>query len=447
MILYLIFLVVIVWMIGKIPFFTKSNLKPFYIRSLFLLKVAVGFVILFIYSNYYPKETSDIHNYFNDAEILYSSLERSPADFFAMLSGFDNNQPHLMEYYDSMAYWIKPFDYNLYNDNKVVIRLNAFIRLFSNGDINIHSLFFNLLSFFGLMGIFRFLMKYIEPSRRVLIAIAVFLIPSVLFWGSGILKESVLLFALGLFVWSIDRWTENYRNIPRFILALAMGFLFFHVKIYVVLSLIPALIWLVSVSIFKRFRVAIFIAIHLVLVLIAFNIQHFGVNFNLLELIANKQHDFINMITQLTVAGSAIELPIMDGTLWGFIKAIPVGILNALFRPHVFEWHNIVSFAAALENLFIVGAIAFLCFTAYAKRISSIPFLFGVSFSLILLTIIGVTTPVLGALVRYKMPALPFLLSVFIVLMNREKTLKITSFLRSNWIIRFFKWLDNTCFA
>jgi hypothetical protein len=132
------------------------------------------------------------------------------------------------------------------------------------------------------------------------------------------------------------------------------------------------------------------------------------------------------MITLLTQAGSAVELPILDGTFWGLVKAAPLGFFNALLRPHIFEYHNVMSFAAALENLLLLVFIfAGLLFSRRQKFYSPLV-LFSLSFATILLIITGITTPVLGALVRYKLPALPFIFALIITVIDYrqfEKTM------------------------
>jgi hypothetical protein len=42
---------------------------------------------------------------------------------------------------------------------------------------------------------------------------------------------------------------------------------------------------------------------------------------------------------------------------------------------------------------------------------------------LLLFVLIGLTTPILGAMVRYKIPGLPFLLIVFLLMLDKEKLL------------------------
>ncbi len=420
-------MIVVLWLVGKIPFVTKSGIKPLYLRILLLIKVAAGSMVMLVYSNYYPKDTADLYNYLNDGEILYSALEKSPTDYVSMLTGIGDERPHLLEYYDSMSYWIKPFDYNLYNDNKIVIRFNAFFRLFSFGNIHIHNLLFNVLSFIGLIALFRFLGQHYSTRRRVLLLLTLFFVPTLLFWGSGILKESVLLFAFGLTIWSMGELLKKPFSKWHLAIFLFSATLFVHTKIYVVLSVISGIFFLLWARFRQRKLLLSFLIVHILIAVAAFNLQYFGSGYDIVSLISSKQKDFINMITLLTQAGSAVELPLLDGTVWGLVKAAPVGFFNALFRPHIFEFHNIMSFAAALENLFLLVFIVLGLFFSRRQNFYSSTVLFSLSFTIILLIITGITTPVLGALVRYKLPALPFIYALIITVIDYrqfEKTMR-----------------------
>jgi uncharacterized protein with HEPN domain len=46
------------------------------------------------------------------------------------------------------------------------------------------------------------------------------------------------------------------------------------------------------------------------------------------------------------------------------------------------------------------------------------------SFVIIQLLIIGETTPIIGAIARYKVPALPFLMISFLFMLDKNKLLK-----------------------
>lgn len=394
---------------GRLRFFTRSGVRPWALRGLFAAKVAAGAALLWLYTFHYPTTTADIHLYFHDGLVLHSSLAQSPADFLSMLTGLGADDPRLMRYYDAMELWIKPIEYNLHNDNRTVIRLNALFRLVSGGEIMAHVVLFNFLSFFGLIGLFRFLSPMLTPSRRGWALLLVALLPTVLCWGSGMLKESVLLFGFGMFAWFVGSFLGRplrWKYLPWAILA---ALFLLRIKFYVLISFIPALLWLVAVRFWPRRRAMAFVATHALLAAAALALGRLVPQYDPLMLLACKQHDFINMITLLTPAGSAIPLSPLDGTLWSLLRAAPGAVANTLLRPHLLEWHNTLALAAALENtllaLLAVGAVALSGRAQWRRTVVWI----GLSFTLILSVTVGVATPVLGALIRYRMMALPLL--------------------------------------
>ena len=73
--------------------------------------------------------------------------------------------------------------------------------IFSFGNYHVHSI---LLSYFAFLGSFSLANVFYKVSKLKMASyFAVFLIPSVVFWSSGILKEAILLFALGSFTFCI----------------------------------------------------------------------------------------------------------------------------------------------------------------------------------------------------------------------------------------------------
>ena len=77
---------------------------------------------------------------------------------------------------------------------------------------------------------------------------------------------------------------------------------------------------------------------------------------------------------------------------------------------------------ALLENILLLSLLMLALFHLKIKdQIQMNLFLFCISFSMLLLLLIGLSTPVLGALVRYKIPALPFLYVGLLLLIDPNK--------------------------
>jgi hypothetical protein len=120
---------------------------------------------------------------------------------------------------------------------------------------------------------------------------------------------------------------------------------------------------------------------------------------------------------------SAIKMEYLEENILSVLKAIPMGIINSLTRPWPFEIKNFLFVPAVLENItFLV-----LIFLAILKRnqVGKISFnfiFFCFLFTFLLYAIIGISTPILGALVRYKIPAMPFLVIGILAFINLEKS-------------------------
>jgi hypothetical protein len=196
----------------------------------------------------------------------------------------------------------------------------------------------------------------------------------------------------------------------------------FILKFYVLFALVPGLVFIIFNKFYNKKPITTFVIIYLSFIALFFNSQYFS-NYNLAEIMSFKQHDFINMINQSENVGSKINIPVLEPNFISFIKAVPNSVLNTFLRPSIFDIHSVIVIPAVIENLiFIVFFIlSFLFFDKQSFNKNIVIVLFALSFIVTLSILIGLTTPVLGAIVRYKVPYLPFLLLVLLLIINNDK--------------------------
>ena len=85
----------------KYKFFNRK-----YLLSIFIIKIAVGISLNFLYSNYYKeKGKADIYKYYDDSKFIYNSLWENPQHFFQLISGYKNDDIDLNIYLDSTMNW------------------------------------------------------------------------------------------------------------------------------------------------------------------------------------------------------------------------------------------------------------------------------------------------------------------------------------------------------
>jgi len=139
----------------------------------------------------------------------------------------------------------------------------------------------------------------------------------------------------------------------------------------------------------------------------------------------NLQNTYFYEILSKPRAGSYIIIPILKPYFTSFLKALPTALINVFVRPHMFEINSLLNLPASLENMFILIFLIFaiIRFKSKNEDTNTILFLFFSVFTLYIIT--GLTTPVLGNIVRYKSVFLPFLIIMALLLISSEKRGKI----------------------
>ena len=409
--------------IKKWSFFTNSGISFKTLGLLFTLKFIFGLSIYFVYTYYYTdRKTADIFKYFDDAKYLYEKVYKiSPIQFWKIIFGIQNESAETHNLLVKTNYWFKPFTSNVFNDNTTIIRFNAVIYLISFGCYHVHTLVLSMLSFIGLTSIFRIYSEKFSARKTELI-IACFLIPSLLFWGSGVLKESILLFGIGVFLFAFTQliYTKN-KSFYIGIIVLTIGLLAI-TKTYVLILLIPSIFsWILSHYTKTKKVGLVFVLVNIGLIIIAFNIGKIDARLDFLTNLKYKQKDFIN-VANYTKAGSTIHVKVLTNSSWSFVKTMPEAFINGLFRPSIFEIKNVFFALSALENftLIILLILVIVCFKK--PTLAQLPYIyFGIYFTILLSILIGWTVPVLGAIVRYKIPCLPFLYCVLLLCIDFKK--------------------------
>ena len=202
-------------------------------------------------------------------------------------------------------------------------------------------------------------------------------------------------------------------------------FLFlFHLKFYVGLLLIPATtgyLWIISrkgphsiIKVIINFASYYAIAV----------IWHiYNWNWSLFTVLKWKRQDFLGLAKSMD-AKSLIETGNLEDNPFSFLQNFTWGLVNAIIRPLPWEIYSLVLLPNAIENCLIIIFIFICLLYGKSKNFQSIGYFF-LMYAFALLTIIGMVTPIMGSLVRYKIPAIPFLLMFFLLFMEKEKGKKL----------------------
>lgn len=410
-----------VFIIRKWSFFKSDGIPTSWPTYLFLFKIVAGIVLGLIYTYHYTDtKTTDTFKFFNDSTILFQSIWTQPYDFFRMFTGIDAEAEELRSYYIQMDSWLNTN--LLFNDNRTIIRLNAFFHFFSLGFYYIHVVFLNFLSFIGLFCLYKVFEKEC-PTRKRELLIYTFLLPSTLFWGSGLLKDGLLLFGMGVFVYHYYNYLKNPGQHRRLIpLLLSIGLLSI-TKFYIIGLLAPGLITWWAIKKFNVKHAPLYIlAAYLLFFTVAFNFYRILPEYNLAAMLYWKQFNFFGFANAVE-SKSLIDIPRLGLDTWGILKNVPQAFCTTYFRPFFNDIKgNPLVLLSVLENciLFFITILTIINFRKPTQNESG--FLWAaILFIVTLYVLIGLTTPVLGAIVRYKIPALPFIGFVMVCFSVKSK--------------------------
>ncbi|MGB6037441.1 MAG: hypothetical protein WBG42_14295 [Cryomorphaceae bacterium] len=429
--LFIIYAAIFSILILKWKFFNVHGISRTYLLLAFALKLCFGFLLGWIYTDHYTdRKTGDTYRFFDDAQIIYESADEGFDVYLKLLTGICMEEDEVaMKYYYRMTHMERSYSEAFYNDNQTIIRANALTMPFSGGYYHVHIAFWCFASMIGLTAILKVLTRYF-PRKKTAMFTAVFLLPTVLFWGSGVLKEPILLLGLGLFFRGIMRFAYGEFK-PRNALGFLLGVvLLVFTKGYVLFALIPASAGLLLARAFANRNFWLMFGIpHVALVFLVFLGPVISPTFDFAERMNLKQVAFYN-VAEESDSGSLLDLPSIDHSSDLLLNA-PNALHVTYLRPWPWEWTNFLYVPAALENLFLFITLGLMLWNFRRPYGLAIPIIaFGVSVVLVLGVLIGEVVPVLGAVVRYKMPALIFLFIVIFGLTDHVMLQRRFPFLR-----------------
>lgn len=422
------YLLLFSWMLGRLNYFKSSPFSTKGLTFAFLLKIFSGVFVFLIYTYYYPNRLeADTFRYFDDSHYMFNAIKDSPIDYLKMLTGIGCDSEYFNEsYFNHMNNWFRPYDDGLFNDNRLIIRINALIRLISFGNYHVHSIIINFISFIGLLELSKFLFQFNFSKLKVYFVL--FLIPSFVFWSSGILKETILMAAVGVLLNQSFHFFNKRKTLLRLFLMLISFSAMIILKVYILVCFLPIIFYIISNSILNHKQKLVLPVITTLLLFLLFPMLSNGMN--PIQIIVDKQHNFIGLVESLN-ARSRIDIPYLDGSISELFYAIPQAIFNSALRPLPTDLNSAMIILPFLENLFLLVLI-YILLTQKSKTIltSSQKELFAqmIFAILFLFVLIGMTTPVIGAIVRYKTPVLPFLFLIILSKINFEKFKKFQFF-------------------
>lgn len=395
------------------------------------LKLFGGISLVIIYTFYYGG--GDTHQYYDDS-VCYSKLMFT--DFSSYLDIMLNGMSwRKLFYFTEDTGWPVYFrDSGTYN----VVRIFNLIVTLSFRSFIISTLIVAWISFIGVWKMYKmFYTEYPELGKQM--AIAVLFIPSVYFWGSGLMKDTITYSALGYYIYSfyfmLIKKQITFVNILTLLLSVIA---IISIKPYILVALVPSSILWVFVKISGNVRGTMIKSLTVpFLVLLAV-----GFGFGVLKFLDSnlQSYSMDSILTKAVVTqrdlksdyyqGNSFDIGEFDANLPSMLSKSHLALNAALFRPYIWEARNPVMFLSGLENLFFLILTLYVIFKLKFFRIFKYTsaqglLLFSITFSLFMAFSVGISTSNFGSMVRYKIPLIPFYVASLYILVASEKAARL----------------------
>jgi len=285
------------------------------------------------------------------------------------------------------------------------------------------SVAFAMLSMCGKIGIYRAFRANLDPAFRWPAAIAALFVPSFVFWSSGLIKEAVVVAGFGCSFFGLHLWIREGRPVPGWALVIVGAVPMVLIKPYILFPLVLAGgSWYYWARSLKRGRVRIRPAyLAVAAVLGVGGIVALGQYFPkyALDTLSARSAELQELGRR---GGSSYALSVEAPTTpIGQFAYAPAALLASLFRPFLFEVHNLPTLANALETTVLMLLFARILFTRslgnIRRQIADNPFLvFCIVFVIAFGIAVGLASSNLGTLSRYRSPLVPFFVVLLVAL-------------------------------
>ena len=403
----------------------------YFVKGLFFkLFGASAFALTYLF--YY--NGGDTTNYFIGAQCLSKLFW---LDFNSFYDITINNNLDYYNYSTLLEYNLKPPWY-MWRDSKTftVCRYVSVFCLLGFNSFFVTSFLTAVFSYIGIWKLYR-LFNMLYPGNAKIFAYLILFLPTLIFWGGGIMKDS---FVLGSTCWiSFNFYQVFISRKKKLINLIFMVFnltIILSLKPYVVISLIPGMLLWINSAYLKVINNKILKALSLPFLVGAILLTGFLLFENLsssmgvyggVETAIEQAQVIQDDLSRTNQYGdNYYSIGKIEGSLSSLLRVAPLAIFTALFRPLFWEIGSPAMVFSALENsILLVFTILILIRTnpyLLIKIIFKEPFiLYCFIFSLLMAFGVGIAGTNFGALVRYKTPLVPFFFTMMYIIFKKSK--------------------------
>lgn len=402
----------------KMVMIEKNPQYQFYVWG-FYAKFFGALFFALVYYYYY--NGGDTLRYFESSMSMANLFYKDPGSYLKVL--FSPPTDEARSYFDFFTGF--PYQY-IFEDTKTyfVVKLVSPLTIITGKSYLLTSVLIGYLTYGGLWKLYCLFYSYYPKISRQL-AFSILFIPSCIFWGSGVLKDSFTLVGTCYFVYYCHEiFILKKYHLQPFIYLLIGSFLILGIKPYIFILLFPGCLFWIFYSRLERIRQSAYAFMILPLIIVGIggfsyfffssigdSMDKFSVD-KALETASVTQND----LKQEHYEGKSFDIGNFDGTVGGAIRFFPIATMAGMFKPFLWEADSPFMLLSALEN----SLLLFLFLRTFLRNkprdsfgaIYNEPILmFCFTFAILFAFMLGITTSNYGALMRFKIPMLPFIFS------------------------------------
>lgn len=304
--------------------------------------------------------------------------------------------------------------------------------IFGNSYLCINMVF----GFFALSGAIRLFKTfyYYYPKLWREIALACLFLPSVCYWSSGLLKDTICFGSVGFIAYAfLNVFVKKEKILSSLAIILVCGALLYFIKVYILLVLVLSLlIWqfaefnkLIENKTLQRIFAGMTFAGSIVIGILLLNYMtstEAGQQYQLDKLAGNAEYQrqmYANIAQQTGGTDSHFEINTSNPVLM-----VLGGITATFYRPFIWEVNSPIVILSVLESSAFLFLTLFFIFKKGFKQffrlsLSEPRILMCFIFAFVFAVAVGISSANFGALSRYKIPCMPFYLIMMILLFDK----------------------------
>jgi hypothetical protein len=440
-------------------------------------------ITVYYYGN--GKLYGDVGMFMSNSKYINQIAYHYPFEYIKLLFGFaDFYNPDLQPFLEPTNIFLGGVnEYDYFNDNRLIIKFNSIIHFISNGNLFIHLLVHSFISYCGLILIFKTLKPYIPNKKWFWWGLI--LLPSINFWSSGVTKGALLILFIGLFFYGLKLIIKKRYILGGILFLLGLCGFILNKPFVTIVILPLSFYFVIGFLVKWKSNFIVYLSFLTILIfgLIIFDssvlkmterisfrqndmintgkggvyftndssfcysdykyVNRFKrVNDSLIKVIKDvpcnyklfgtKEYHPFNLKASFKLyshyltfppSNSYYHAPLINNSPYQLIKNIPHALNDVIIRPYPWDNGSNLKYFSFIQN---IGLLLFLGYSFFNRNQNLTNQQKWIIFYLLacivfLSLIIGLTTPVFGAIVRYKMPIDLFLLIISFILLKPLK--------------------------